>query len=425
MQRVNGNIVAPWLGLLLAAVLAAALAGCQEQAPQEPEAEAETAPAFTDEEITKTLLDAAAKEYDTFTFTVDSSTKATYPVGTTGQTQQTTAKTKMAGEMDTSGENPRLHMTMEANNGSTGQGDVSFEMFVQDDDVVIQQDDQTYVDTVSNTGIDGYYSSIPQIVTAESVQSAVDMASSLKMEEREDTTVVTLVADPTKLTGQNVEGTGDDGVSQATGLTSLVTVYTINEDGYISQVAMTGGANGTPTYHVRQTYAYSKFDDTQLPEMPDTRYAGINLQTDENGRQFVADDDGTRYYLAEDGQFYAESQPVYEQQPQQTVTKRKVTTTTTTPTPEATQDAAQGDAQAAASGASTDAGTAASGTAASGTDAGASGEAPAADPNEGRAYITAGDGTIHFLDEPGSEIRDFGGTRVFIDADGNWYFLSD
>ena len=368
------------------------------------------------EDVEKVLYKAADNTFTSVNVTTKTETSATGAASSGQQTTQT-IKTATKGQLDGTGEKPKLHMDYEAQSNME-LGKTSYEMFIDKDNLIVKQKEQLYVDAMSDETLDSYAKSVTSVLSTDEIKTMLDMASDYTIQEHEGDTTVTITVDKNKLLAS--EMVDDSSLPTNTEIATMVISYTVDSDDRFKSVRIMSSTSGSPTYRVSQTYEFSGYDKVTLPEWPDlnaymAEMSGI--KTDENGRMYIDGEDGQRYYVTEigdDGMIYYETgsnastggytenaTPVYVE------TEQSVSSETQT-------------TEGGTAGSGTNAGTGGtSGTSGSSNSAGSSSDTS----NQGRAYITAADGTIHYLDEPGSEIRDLGGATVFIDANGEWYFL--
>lgn len=398
---------------LVAAFTACALCACTASGPSSSSSPTsdETVPGneVSREEVEAVLNKAAETTFSTVTFSVKTETTATGPASD-GTTQTQTMLTSMNGELDKGGEKPRLHIGYEAQ--STMQlGKTSYDMFIDSSNLIVIQNEQPFVDAMTDDMLDSYANSVTSVISKEEIGAMLDMAASYKMEAAEDETTVSITIDKDKLA--EATASEDSTLPESTQVATMVVSYSIGSDNRFKTVRLMSSTSGSPTYRVHQSYQFSKYDETTEPEWPDlSAYVAqqSGIMTDANGRMYIVGDDGQVYYVTEigdDGMIYYDTgaagesaETIYYETVPQTDT---ATSTNTNVNTNANTNANTGE---------TDTNT---------NDGGASTE-----EGKGRAYITADDGTIHFLDEPGSKLfTNEDGTRYFIDADGNFYFLAE
>lgn len=389
----------------MAALFAFALSACSNASAASSSAEAQENEAAEEhavarEDVEDILHRAAETTFSNITFATKTETTAT-GASSNGQQITQTIRTSMKGQLDKGGEKPKLHMSYEAQSNME-LGKTTYEMFIDKDNLIVSQNEQLYVDAMTDEMLNSYADSVTSIMSADEIDSMLDMASNLKIQEGKDETTVTITIDKDKLIES--EAVDESSLPETTQIATMVVSYTVDSDDRFKTVRLMSSTTGTPTYRVSQTYEFSNYDETTLPEWPDldayvAQQSGI--KTDENGRMYIVGDDGQIYYVTEigdDGMIYYDmgntgaggttGDTYYE-----TVETPTTTTTQTVIEPTATVDSTN---------TSTD-----------------------TSNDKGRAYITADDGTIHYLDEEGSRlIQNDDGTSYFIDADGNFYFLS-
>ena len=463
------NIAALALALALAAGCLAACAnetGSKASATGASSAAADEATAAR-AEIESIVEAAAATEYTSVGFSTTTETTATATVN--GQLQQQAVETSMTGELDKT-DNARVHMAC-TSQSSSALGVTAYDMYVDGTDLMVTQGDQIYRDDLAEGAAQTYAQSVMSVTSKEEIGKMLDVASSCKVSAEGDDTVVSITADAGKLADSGLYDTSS--LPEGSTVATFVASYTIGPDNRFKSVRLMSSTTGTPTYRVSQTYKYYDYDAVTMPEWPNweafvARESGI--LTDANGRMYLVGDDGQIYYIEsigkdgtitfdpsslatttyEEGGVYYETTTVeYESTPAQTTDAQGTTGTTGSTGTEGTAGGASSDessstagsdttseATGSTSGSTTDTGTATGSTTDSGTTSDTSttsgndtstttsGDGTSSGSEKGRAYITAYDGTIHYLDEPGSEIRDLGGTLVFIDSNGEWYFLN-
>lgn len=369
------------------------LGGCagdeqpESPASSEPNTAAEEA-AASREEVEAILNRAIEADYDSVTFSSRTDTSAT---GSTadGQMQTQTMRTTMRGQLDRGGETPVMHMAYEAQS-NVQLGKTQYEMFIDKDNLIVSQGGQLYVDAMDPEMLDGYAQSVTAVTSAEEVSSILDMAGSLKVDQANDDTVVTITVDRDKLAESQMVDTSS--LPDSTQIATMVVNYVIDDQDRFKTVRIMSSTSGTPTYRVQQTYDFSDYDATELPEWPDldayvAEQSGI--MTDADGRMYIVGDDGQTYYVTEigdDGMIYyntgadntgygsgGDTEYYYVDDPDASAT---------------TGDSTSTDAD----------------------------EASSSD-DLGRAYITDDDGNIHYLDE-GRTIDAGGGWALFYDENG-------
>lgn len=406
------NITRIILTTTVAALMACALSACANgnaSSSSSSQGQTETAPANTvaREDVEPVLHKAAELAFSSVSFTVRTESTAT-GAASNGAVQSQTMTTAMIGELDKSGEKPKMHIRYEAQS-NTQLGKTMYDMYIDSENLIVNQNEQLYVDAMTDETLSSYADSVTSVISTEEIDSVLDMAASFKMEEKDGETTVSITVDKDKLVET---GTVDaSSLPENTSIATMVVSYSIGADDRFKAVRIMSSTNGTPTYRVHQSYQFSNYDAATLPAWPDLQSYIANqsgIQTDANGRMYIVGDDGQAYYITEigdDGMIYYDTGGAGN------------TSETTYYETDPTAAANAGNAGGAGAG---DAG---AGDAGAG-DAGAPDAGGEAD--QGRAYITADDGTVHFLDEEGSRlITNDDGSRYFIDADGNFYFLAD
>ena len=414
MTKRTRTVLVASITLIMAFILAACSNGNASSSAQQQEDSAAATQSASREEVEAVLTKAAESKYKNVSFTNKVETTAT-AAAANGAAQSQTIRTTTSGELDQSGDKPKLHMKYQAQS-NVELGKTEYEMFIDDQHLIVNQKEQLYVDAMNEETLNSYASSITSLLSADEIGAILDMAGGFKMEASGDDTVVTVTVDKDKLAES--AKVDDSSLPETTQIATMVVSYTIDSDDHFKAVRLMSSTTGTPTYRVNQTYQFSKYDETALPEWPDlnayiAQQSGI--MTDENGRMYIVGDDGQRYYvtnIGDDGTIYYDTgntgTPTYTESGGQPTQSGGETTTVS---------------GGSTSGSDTTGGSTTGGSTAGGNTTGGGSTTGGTDSDKGRAYITAADGTIHYLDEPGSEIRDLGGATVFIDANGEWYFL--
>lgn len=396
------NNIKPLLLTCVSVLLACSLFACGNNASSssassdsQEEAVAE-GQEVTREEVEEILYKASEATFTNVSFTTKTETTATGATAN-GVPQTQTIQTTMSGQFDKSGEKPKLHLNYSA--VSTMElGKTGYEMFIDSENLIVKQNEQLFVDAMTDEMLNSYANSVTSVTSPDEIGSMLDMAASYKIAEDEDETTVSITIDKDKLAESGA--VDESSLPDNNAISTMVMSYTVGPDDRFKTVRIMSSTSGTPTYRVHQSYQFSDYDNTALPEWPDLKaYIAerSGIQTDANGRMFIVGDDGQTYYVSEIG----DDGMIYYDTGTQTSGGEDSTTYYYDVPPAA------------------DAGTATN----TGTDADTSGGST---EDQGRAYITADDGTIHFLDEEGSRIiNNEDGSRYFIDADGNFYFLAE
>ncbi len=419
----------------IAALMALALAACSNANASSTAASGSASPqseasdegkSAAIEDVEAVLHKASESTFTNLAFTTKTETTAT-GVSANGQTSSQSATTTMKGQLDLSGSKPKLHMSYKAQSSSELNA-TEYDMFISADGLIVRQGDQLYQDTMSDTMLDSYAASITSAITADEIDAVLDMAASCKMTEENGKTTVTVTLDKNKLAQSNMVDMSS--LPSNTEIATMIVTYDIDENNRFQTVRIMSSTSGTPTYRVNQTYEYSDYNATELPEWPDMNSyiaQSSGIMTDANGNMYIVGDDGQLYYvtsIGEDGtvtfNMGATSEAaVVEYYYEEALAETPALYATLADAEEAYYEMISEADTATEVEKSTSSETSETGT----TDAtnNESGE-----EEVGRAYITADDGTIHFLDEEGSQLFDNGdGTRYFIDRDGNFYFLAD
>jgi len=361
-----------------------------------------------------------------------------------GQITSQSATTTMKGQLDRSASKPKMHMSTKTQSSNDIKA-TEYDMYIDSEGLIVTQNGQLYKDAMTDAVLNSYDASVTSAISAEEIKAVLDMASSFKMKEESGKTTVTITLDKEKLSEANMVDMSS--LPKGTEIATMVVAYDINANNQFEAVRIMSSTNGNPTYRVQQTYEYSDYDTTELPAWPDMgEYAALTsgIMTDANGNMYMVGEDGQLYYvtsIGDDGTvvFNAsaanETMEVYYEEVATEMAAEaaaapsfyatlaeaesayyETISEADTPTEQPANPNASGSAAAAESGSA----------AAAESGSAASSNPGAGEEEQGRAYITADDGTIHFLDEPGSQLFDNGdGTRYFIDADGNFYFLAD
>ena len=430
-RTMNKKII-PIATACVAALLAGGLFACASPS----QTSASTAPASTSSQsnenasradVEAVLNPAIAAEYDNLSFRME--TDATVSATVEGKTQQQSQNTTSVGELAKSGDNKALHLNF-SSSSTAEPGKTSYELFINGDGIVIKQGDKMYSDVSNKESLENNIQSITRITSADEIKNILDTASSYKLEKKDGETTVFITADTSKLGDSKLIDASS--LPEGSSIATFVTSYTVDADNHFKTVRVMSNTAGAPTYHVSQTYQFSNYNETSLPAWPDmnaylAEQAG--LSTDENGKMYFTDENGQIYYvdyIDDDGMIHFNSSVETVGGGMAgggaTTTRRQSTGNAPSnngnsnnsnikkddPNEKANPSFAEGDKT------PTESESTAKGSNTKGTSTN----------SQGRAYITGSDGRIHYLDEPGSEIRDLGGSKVFIDADGEWYFLN-
>ena len=364
--------------------------------------------------IEEKLSAAHATSYDNVTFAMQTETSAT-GTGDNDEIEQQAMTTSMNGELDKSGDKPAVHVSYEATS-STRLEKTAYDMFIDKDGMIISQAGLLFKEGLDDEALQGYASSVTAEATKEEASQLLDIASSFKMEESDGDTVITIVANADKLAESSLVDTST--LPEGASIATLVASYTIDSNNRFKAIRLMSSTTGSPTYRVDQSYRFTGYDETALPEWPDysaflAEQAGI--LTDDDGRLYMVGDDGQIYYIDsidDDGTIHF-AQPeaqvqqgsYYEYLPSDDESAINLYDYLPLDTAPSADDPG-------------------------GTDSAAP-ETPepvateTEDSNAGRAFINVG-GTKYYLDEPGSRIEDVGsGVRAFYPADGSGpYFIS-
>ena len=462
LMKTFHRIAAPALALALAATCLTACANTASSAASSAGSAGSSTAAASDAtasraEIESIVEAASGTDYTSVGFSTTTETTATATVN--GQLQQQAVQTSMVGELDKSA-NTRVHMAC-SSQSSTALGVTSYDMFIDNNDLMVTQGDQIYRDELAEGGANAYVQSVMSVASKDEIERLLDVASSCKVSKDGSDTVISITADPSKLADSKLYDTSS--LPEGSSVATFVASYTIDENNRFTSARLMSSTTGTPTYRVSQTYKYYDYDTAVLPEWPNweafvAKESGI--MTDANGRMYLVGDDGQIYYIESIGKdgtitfdpsslgasvyetsggYYETSTVEYESVPVEVPATQSGTSAATTEgagSGEATSTTGSGSTSETTGGASAGATDSTTGGTSGSTTGGATGGTTTdgststttggstTDSGKGRAYITAYDGTIHYLDEPGSQIRDLGGTMVFIDANGEWYFLN-
>ncbi len=397
MRKIAQTLPLVVIALLMSCLLAACQNANASSTAPSPEAEEEMVEGQTvaREDVEKVLHKASEKTYGNMTFSVKNESTAT-GTASNGTMQTQTIKTTMTGQLDKSGEKPRIHLSYEARS-SAELGITTYEMYIDSSNLVVSQNDQLYVDAMTDAMLNSYASSITSAMTTEEIDAMLDMTTGFKMEEADGETIVSLTIDKDKLAEASASASEESSLPESTQIATMVVSYTVGTDGRFKTMRIMSSTTGSPTYRVHQTYQFSKYDETTMPEWPDlnayvAQQSGI--LTDENGRMYIQDENGQIYYVTEigdDGMIYYDMGTTSSgTSGDDTTYYYDITPTVDTNTSTSTNNTTNNTTE-----------------------------------DKGRPYITADDGKIHYLDEEGNRlIENEDGTSYFIDADGNLYFLS-
>lgn len=396
------------------AVTACGLAACTQADGSASSGSASAADDSVRASIGEKLSAARATSYGNVTFAMQTESSAT-GTGENNEIERQTITTSMKGELDKSGDKPALHVSYESVS-NTRLEKTAYDMFIDKNGMIISQAGLLFKEEVDDEALQGYVSSVTGKAIEEEASQLLDIASSFKMEESDGDTVITIVANADKVAELSLVDTSmlPEGVSIAT----LVASYTIDSNNRFKAIRLMSSTTGSPTYRVDQSYRFTGYDETALPEWPDysaflAEQAGI--LTDGDGRLYMVGDDGQIYYIdsidddgtihfaqpdtqVEQGSYY-EYLPSGDEAAINLYDYLPLDTAPSADNPAETDSAASETPEPVA--------------------------AETEDSNAGRAFINVG-GTKYYLDEPGSRIEDVGsGVRAFYPADGSGpYFIS-
>ena len=244
-------------------------------------------------EIEQAIAEARNSEYKNVTFGIETLTSA---IGSEkGKTEKQAVQTTMDGQLAIDGKDKSMHFDYEMQ--STAQPTkVAYEMFIDKDGIIVKQDGVFY-GGVQGAEPDDYLSSVTGVASEEEVGKLLDAASSYKIEHGDDTTI-TITADASKLAETGLIDTGS--LPANSSIATLVANYVITPDKHFKAVRMMSSTSGTPTYRVNQTYNFSKYDETEMPEWPsaaDRVAQDPRIKTDPDGSQYIIAEDGNKYYI--------------------------------------------------------------------------------------------------------------------------------
>ena len=265
--------------------------------------------AVSREDVEPILYAAAEKQFSNVAFSMENETVATGP-DKDGAMQTQTATARTVGEIDFSGDKPRAHMTYTAS--STAElGRTEYELFVDSESLIVRQDDQLFTDTMTDEMLESYTGAVTSVITREEIENMLDMASGFKLQEADGETTVSITVDVSKLPEEESDTAA---ASEDIEIETMVASYTIGADGRFKTVLVITSTGGTPTYRMHQTYRYSGYDETTLPDWPDLQAYILEqsgIKTDENGNMYFVAEDGQTYRITEigdDGTIYYTSE---------------------------------------------------------------------------------------------------------------------
>ena len=295
------------------ALLAFALAACGSSGQAESGASAGSASASSDsaaqasrEDVEPILLKAAEQPFSTVTFETETETTATGP-DDKGAMQTHSAITSLDGELDRSGDKPKMHMKHESMS-TVELGRTEYDLFIDSESFIIKQGDELFTDQMTDEILDSYVDAATGAITVKEITEALDAAVNYKLAENNGETTVTVTIDPAKLSKTQAED--ESPLPEGADITTMVASYTIDAEGRFKSVRIMTSTTGTPTYRTHQTCLYSGYDSTTLPEWPDLQAYVLEqsgIKTDENGNMYFEGEDGQIYYVTEitdDGTIY-------------------------------------------------------------------------------------------------------------------------
>ena len=316
-----------WVVLAAAVLAVALLTGCGAN-PQSQESQAASglagasgasasaaAPGPLDPDVRADIEQAlkAAREntYENVTFSMNLRTMA---IGRDqGRVSQQVVQTTMKGELSRAKDNNAMHFAYDMRS-STQPTVIAYDMYINKDGTLVKQDGKIYVAGDDAADPKQYIDSVTGVASEEEVKQLLDAASEYKI-ERGDDTVITVTAKASKLADSAFVDT--QSLPEGSTMATLVVSYTISADNHFKAIRMMSSTSGTPTYRVNQSYEFSKYDKTEMPEWPslaDQVAADPRVKTDDQGRMYIIGDDGNTYLIESidpDGtvHFYAEQQP--------------------------------------------------------------------------------------------------------------------
>ena len=278
------------------------------------------------EQIEQAFARVREATYKNVTFTRKTQTTATGTDGE-GRMSQQSVTAEMKGELSLAKKNRAMHFSY-LSKSSTQLGKVAYDMYVDDDALYVVQDGKLYTNGDEDATAEGYISAITDIVSEEAVTQLLDVASSCKIERADggagdgadagsgesvsgDITI-TITADASKVGETGLVDTSS--LPEGSSIATMVASYVISPNDRLKTVRLMSSTAGTPTYRVNQTYHFSKYNKTELPEWPsmaDQAVLDPRIKTDEDGRMYIVGDDGLTYYIDsidEDGTIHASTQ---------------------------------------------------------------------------------------------------------------------
>lgn len=297
--------VAAALALTLAACGGAEQAGSASTGASSTSGNASDASgqAVSREDVEPILNAAANQAFSNVTFAVETETTATLP-DDKGVMQTNSATTSIKGELDRSGDAPKMHMSFVASS-TVELGRTAYELFIDSDALLIKQGDELYSDTMTDDMLNSYADSVTGIITIDEIAKMLDAAASYKMSKSGDETTITVTVDVSKLPKeQEADSEDESALPDGTDLATMIASYTIGSDGRFKTVLIISSTEGASAFRMHQAYRYSGYDETTLPDWPDLQAYILEqsgIKVDENGNMYFIGDDGQTYYVSEIG----------------------------------------------------------------------------------------------------------------------------
>lgn len=285
--------------IALLALLAYPLAACSGSQGSKSGAASEGSPLDEGvrEQIETVVAEARDAKFDNVTFDMRTETAVTSK-DEEGNTQQQVTVTETKGELDRSSEKPRLHMGYESSNNLQLEK-TSYDMYMDEKALFIKQGEQLYKNEIDDATLQNYATSITSVGSETEIEELLNVASSYTIEEKESgDTVITIVADVKKIEESSIIDTSS--LPEGSSVATLVASYIIGPDSRFKSIRLMSSTTGAPTYRVDQSYQFSNYDTTVMPEWPDfTAYVAqqMGIETDADGRQYIVYDDGQTYYV--------------------------------------------------------------------------------------------------------------------------------
>lgn len=287
------RILGAMFALLLAVCACGLLVACSSEAGSPSEASEEASAGPTLDDVRALLASATEQPYSNLSFDIDADTIASAVIE--GERKQQSITISTTGELDTSGDAPRMHISYKSVSTAYLERN-TYDMYLSDEGLIAEQKGRLYLDKPEAAVIDEYANSITSVISPEYAEKILGVAGSWKVEEKDDKTVITITADKELLKEADLIDTShmEEDVEPAT----FVVSFSLGDDGRFDTVRVMNSTAGVPEYRQTQTYRYSAYDQTELPEWPDVGDFAGQIGT------ILTDDEGNRFFVGEDGQVY-------------------------------------------------------------------------------------------------------------------------